>query len=123
MNANISLLIVADVRLYREGLRTSLGRREHLTVLGEAGSREAALALIASTHPDVVVLDMATRNSLGIMRAISKAAPTVKIIAFAIEEVDREILACAEAGVAGWIPCDGSMDDLVATIDSVVRAW
>jgi DNA-binding NarL/FixJ family response regulator len=72
---------VAEVRLYREGLSTSLGRREHLAVLGEAGSREAALALVASNPPDVVVLDMATRDSLAIVRAISSAAPSVKIIA------------------------------------------
>jgi two-component system nitrate/nitrite response regulator NarL len=99
--------IVADVRLYREGLSTSLGRREHLAVLGEAGSREAALALVASNPPDVVVLDMATRDSLAIVRAISSAAPSVKIIAFAIEELDREILACGEAGMAGWVAARG----------------
>ena len=120
-NADISVLIVADVRLYREGLSTSLGRREHLTVLGEAGSREAALALVASNPPDVVVLDMATRHSLAIARAISSAAPNVKIIAFAVEELDSEILACGEAGVAGWVPREGSVDDLVATIESVAR--
>jgi two-component system nitrate/nitrite response regulator NarL len=120
-SAEISLLIVADVRLYREGLGTSLGRREHLTVLGVAGSREAALALVASGPPDVVVLDMATRDSLAIARAISSAAPSVKIIAFAVEELDREILACGEAGVAGWVTREGSMDDLVAMIESVAR--
>jgi two-component system nitrate/nitrite response regulator NarL len=120
-NADISVLIVADVRLYREGLSTSLGRREHLAVLGEAGSREAALALVASNPPDVVVLDMATRDSLAIVRAISSAAPSVKTIAFAIEELDREILACGEAGVAGWVAREGSLDDLVATIESVSR--
>ena len=87
---------MADVRLYREGLSTSLGCREHLAVLGEASNREAALALVASNPPDVVVLDMATRDSLAIVRAIGSAAPGVKIIAFAIEELDREILACGE---------------------------
>ena len=118
---NISLLIVADVRLYREGLSGSLGRRGHLTVVGEAGSREAALPLIASHPPNVVVLDMATRDSLAIVRAISSAAPSVKIIAFAVEELDSEILACAEAGVAGWVPREASMDDLVASIEGVAR--
>jgi DNA-binding NarL/FixJ family response regulator len=67
-NADISVLIVVDVRLYREELSTSLGRREQLAVLGEADSREAALALVASNPPDVVVLDMATRDSLAIVR-------------------------------------------------------
>jgi DNA-binding NarL/FixJ family response regulator len=120
-HAKISLLIVADVRLYREGLSSSLSRREHLAILGEASSREAAMDLVASTRPDVVVLDMAARDSLATAREISRGAPSVKIIAFAVEEHDRDIFACAEAGVAAWVPCEGSIDDLVATIESVER--
>lgn len=120
-NEPISVLIVADVRLYREGLSTSLGRREHLTVLGEADSCEAALALVLSKPPDVLVLDMATRHGLTIARAINSAAPKVKIIAVAVEELDSEILACGEAGVAGWVQREGSIEDLVATIESVAR--
>lgn len=119
--SELSLLIVSDVRLYREGLRSSLGRRDRLTVLGEASNMETALALVTSKLPDIVILDMATRDSLKIVHAIRGRAPTVKIIAFAIEELDREILACAEAGVAGWVPCEGSVDDLVAAIESVAR--
>jgi len=119
--AKVSLLIVADVRLYREGLSCSLDHREGLTVLGEASNAQTALQLATSTLPDIVVVDMATRDSLAIVRAITSHAPRVKIIAFGIEEIESEILACAEAGVAGWVPCEGSLDDLVATIESVAR--
>jgi len=120
-HVKIALLIVADVRLYREGLSSSLSRREHLAILGEARGREEALALVASTRPDVVVLDMAARESLATAKAISLGAPSVKIVAFAVEELDRDIFACAEAGVAAWVPCEGSVEDLVATIERAAR--
>jgi two-component system, NarL family, nitrate/nitrite response regulator NarL len=117
----ISLLVVADVRLYREGLSSSLARRDHLKVMGHTANGDQVMALIASVRPDVVVLDMATRDSLAIVRQIHESAPSVKVIAFAVEEIDSEILACAEAGVAGWVGCEASIDDLLATIESVVR--
>jgi DNA-binding NarL/FixJ family response regulator len=98
-----------------------LAARPGLAVVGAAAAREAAVALITSARPDVVVLDMATRDSLGIARAIADAQPDARIVAFAVAETDGEILACAEAGVAAWVPREGSIDDLVATIESVER--
>jgi two-component system, NarL family, nitrate/nitrite response regulator NarL len=120
-NGKISLLVVADVRLHREGLSSTLDRRQNLTVVGRAADRDAALKLLGWTCPDVVVLEMATRDSLEIVRAIGHEAPSVKIVAFAVEELDSEILACADAGVAGWVPRAGSVDDLVAAIESADR--
>ena len=116
-----SIVVVADVRLYREGLCNALSRQENLVIEGEAASIESALRVVTSTHPDVVVLDMATQASLDIARAINRSAPQVKIVAFAIEEVDRNIFACAEAGIAAWVAREGTVDDLATTIESVTR--
>ncbi len=121
LHEGIRVLPVAEVRLYREGLASSLACRENMVVVGTATTRDEALTLVASAQPDIVVLDMATRDGLEIVRAITSTAPSVKVIAFAIEGLDREILACAEAGVAGYVHCQASMDDLVAAIESVMR--
>lgn len=117
----ISLVVVTDVRLYREGLSGVLGRREDLVIVGEASNLDAAVPLVESTRPDVVVLDIASRESLATARAISRAAPGVRIVAFAVEEGDGNIFACAEAGIAAWVTCEASVDDLVATIEGVQR--
>lgn len=117
----IRLAVVAEIRLYREGLAASIARRKNFMLVGVAASRTEALALVASGRPDVVVLDMASRNSLDFARSLRSGAPGVKVIAFGVEETDREILACAETGVAGYVPCQASVSDLVATIESVAR--
>ncbi len=117
----VRVFVIAEVRLYREGLATNLASRPNLTIVGMAGNVTEALGLLELARPDVVVLDMATRDCLQIVRAISQKAPTIKIIAFAVEESDREVLTCAEAGVAGYVPPEGSTDELVAMIENVTR--
>jgi two-component system nitrate/nitrite response regulator NarL len=118
---SLRTVIVADVRLYREGMHANLATRENVTVVGAASNLADALRLIATSTPDIVVIDMATRQSLETIRAMRREAPAVLIVAFAVEELEGEILACAEAGVAAYVPCEGSLDDLVTTMERVQR--
>ena len=115
------MLVIAAVRLYREGMAFNLDNRAQVSVVGAAATRAEALPLVTTHQPAVVVLDMATDSSLDLVRAIKEADPRVKIVAFAVEEHEPEIIACAEAGVDGYVSCEGSMDDLTATIVSVTR--
>ena len=117
----IRLLVVADVRLYRENIVNSLACRGSIEVAGAASSRDEVLALVASTAPAIVVIDMATTASDDIVRSIGAQAAAVKTVAFAVGDSEEELLACVDAGVAGYVSRDASMDDLVAAIESVAR--
>jgi two-component system nitrate/nitrite response regulator NarL len=121
----VRLLVVAEVRLYREGIRNALAARPLFEVVGAASNADDALKQIASHRPDVVILDMATRQSLQIARTIHEQAPgitpEVKIVAFGVEELEGDVLACAEAGLAGYVPFDASVDDLAERVESVAR--
>jgi two-component system, NarL family, nitrate/nitrite response regulator NarL len=117
----VRLLIVADVRLYREGMYASLSTRPHFSLVGAAGDLEEALRLSAQLRPDIVILDMATRKSLAIVRSIREQAHDIHVVGYGVEEVEGEILACAEAGLAGYVPSDASLDDLVKRVESVHR--
>jgi two-component system nitrate/nitrite response regulator NarL len=118
---SIRVLVVAAVRLYREGMAYSLERRDGLTVAGCADCRDEALRLAATIPADVVVLDMATAESLALVRGFKQTAPNVKVVAFAVAENDSDIIACAEAGVNGYVPPAGSIDDLISAIHGVMR--
>jgi two-component system, NarL family, nitrate/nitrite response regulator NarL len=117
----IRLLIVAGVRLYREGMASNLDHREGFSVVGTAGTHPEALDLVGVLRPAVVVLDMAVDRSLELVAAVKCLDRAVKVIAFAVEENDPDIIACAEVGVDGYVACDGSMADLTSTISSVMR--
>src|SRR2546425_11784271 len=62
---------------------------------------------------------MAMPDSLAAVQAIVEAVPGLRIVALAVADEDDQVLACAEAGVAGYVPRAGSLGDLVAVIQSV----
>ena len=119
-NRTISVLIVADVRLYREGLAASLSSRDHLQVFAVSATRLDAATRARELAPDVVIVDIATRESLELIRDLHDQVPT-KILAFAVEEVTSDILECAEAGAAGYVTAEASIDDLVSAIERIAR--
>lgn len=117
----ISVLIVADIRLYREGLAQVVERQEHLRLAGSAADAAGALAQLRDHLPDVVLLDMAMNESRAAVRAIRELAPDVKVVALSVAETEGDVCACAEAGVAGYVPRHASLADLMATLESAAR--
>jgi DNA-binding NarL/FixJ family response regulator len=113
--------ILSDVRLYREGIAACLSRRPSLFVVGASDTSPTKLAHLVEHSPEVIVLDLVTPGSLNIARSLAQHFPAVRIVAFAVSEFDDQILACAEAGIAGYVTADGSEDDLVAAIEYALR--
>lgn len=114
----IRILVVASVRLFREGLAQILDRREGLTVLGTAGDRREALARIQELTPQIVLLDMADAESHAMAREFGNLTPQIRVIALGVTDAEGDVLACAEAGVAEYVPREGSLEDLVAAVKS-----
>ena len=117
----VRILVVAAVRLYREGIASCLEKRTDLAVIGTAASCAETLAQIAANPPDVVLLDTSVGDRLMLVRALPEVAPEVKTVLFALHSDEPEIVACAEAGVAGYLPSDASLDDLAMTLVRVTR--
>ena len=121
MNRVVRVLVVTDVRLYQEGLARSLGDRSDLEVVGTASEGSEALALVRALSPEAVLLDMTMRDSLATARAIAALDAGTHVVAFAVSERDEDVLACAEAGVEGYVTRAGSCEQLVAVLHSVGR--
>jgi two-component system, NarL family, nitrate/nitrite response regulator NarL len=119
--ARIRALLVSEVRLYREGVEAALGRRDPIDIVGTASTIGDAIDRLATLDPAVIVVDVGSRDSLAGIRALAAAAPQRKIVAFAVDEHACDIPSYAEAGIAGYVPCDASIDDLAAAIASVTR--
>jgi DNA-binding NarL/FixJ family response regulator len=117
----ISVLIVADVRLYREGLAASLASRQPRFAISTSASRGEARAWVRSVGADVVVVDVATRESLELICDLRREAASAQILAFAVDEVASEVIDCAEAGAAGYVAADASLDELVTAIERIAR--
>jgi DNA-binding NarL/FixJ family response regulator len=117
----IAVMVVADVRLYREGLAASLAQRPSLVVVGISDSRQDVLARGPELAPQVIIVDIATHESLELIRDLRHRLAGAKVLAFAVEEVSSEIIECAEAGAAGYVTTGASLDDLVVAIERIAH--
>jgi DNA-binding NarL/FixJ family response regulator len=117
----IRVAIVADTRLYRDGLAQVLGRDSRIAVVATAARREEALASLPDLHADVILVDMAMPESLGALRVIVELVPGRRVVAIGVVEDEDDVLSCAEVGAAGYVPREASLEDLVTVIESVAR--
>jgi len=112
--------LVSDVRLYREGLISSLAQQRQLEPVGAGGSRDF-LDRIIELRPEVLLLDLSIGESLTIPRRARQVLPELRVVAFAVAEIEDNVLACAEAGISGYVTLDGSVEDLVAAVLHALR--
>jgi two-component system nitrate/nitrite response regulator NarL len=117
-------MIVTDVCLFSEGLARVLGGRADVQVVGSAPASDDVLAGIAAYRPDVLLVDAATvrTSKLALHLTTTAARSDARVVAFAIaEEDEEEVVACAEAGVAGFVARTATVEELVAVLRSAMR--
>jgi len=115
------VVIVSDVRLHRDGLARFLADHGAFANVHSVATRDELLQFARRLQPEIVLLDTATRGGLDWVRLVALEAPASKVVAFAVAEIAEHVIACAEAGVAGYVPADASVDDLIAVVRSVAR--
>jgi DNA-binding NarL/FixJ family response regulator len=115
------VFIVDDHSFFRAGLRSVL--TEHgFTIVGDAPSGEAALALIERRNPDIVVMDLAMPGMSGAeaTREISRRFPHVAVLVMTVSAGEAEVLEALEAGAAGYLLKDSQPDEIVRAVEAAV---
>ncbi len=115
--------MVDDHKIVRDGLRLALGQYDDLRLLGEAGDRKSALAILERVTPDVVVMDIGLPDVDGVdlSREILKRWSGLRVVILSAT-VDQEHLDQAmEAGVLGYLLKVNASEDLVRAIRTVYR--
>jgi two-component system, NarL family, nitrate/nitrite response regulator NarL len=117
----IKVLIVSDVRLYRDGLCEMIAREGMIQVAGTAAAAAEALEAVEASSPNVVLVNVAMRDGIPLARAIHEATPAVKVVALAVPDDEHDVIAWAEAGAAGFVTAEQSLGDLIAAIHGAAR--
>lgn len=112
----LRVAVVSEIRLYRDGLARVLSALDDIGDVLAFETASDCLAVTERTPPDVVLLDMAAACSDAAARLLAKRLDDASIVAIAVPETEPRVLACVEAGVTGYVPREGSIDDLVAAI-------
>jgi len=123
MNKPIRIFIADDNRLLREGLASMLVEIDDISVVGMASSGRQALEQIKQLLPEIALIDigMPDKDGLDVTQELYKALPAVKVIILGMPDLTDEIMACIEAGAAGYVLKEASFEYLVESIRSVQR--
>ena len=121
MSDTISLLIVDDHEVVRQGLRTFLELQEDVEIVGEAANGREALGLVESLLPDVVLMDLVMPEMDGIeaIRRIRSISPSTKVIVLTSFADDDKVFGSVKAGAAGYLMKDVRPHDLAVAIRTV----
>ena len=117
----IRVFILADIRLYREGLAFVFERTPSIEVAGSAADWGTAANRVAALAPDVVLLDMAMPDRFDAAEGILALSPAPRIVAIAVPDGVEEVLAVAEAGISGYVTRADSITTTIRAIESVAR--
>src|SRR5262245_20379299 len=117
----IRVLVLGDVRLYREGLALILAVAPDLQRVRSAPLHGDLTRVLADARPDVLLLDATTVRDGALWPRLRAIAQGVDVIAYGVIDEEREAVECAEAGVAGYVSSEASREDLVTAILAVGR--
>jgi two-component system, NarL family, nitrate/nitrite response regulator NarL len=113
----ITIVVAVAVRLYREGLASTLGAHGHLRVEASAATPAETKAAARDVQPHVIIVDVAFNDVCGLMRTLRVECSNSRILAFAVREDITAILEYASAGADGFATSNSSVADLVNAIE------
>jgi DNA-binding NarL/FixJ family response regulator len=117
----ISVLVVDDHPVLREGVAAVLRRHDDLRLAGEAGDGAEAIARFRDLKPDVVLMDLQMPGLSGLeaIRAIRAEAPAARIVVLTTYDGDVQAFQAMKAGAAAYLLKSSLRKELVDTIRDV----
>lgn len=119
----VRILVVDDHEVVRMGLVNLLASRDDFVVAGQAGTAEAAAEAVASTRPDVVLMDVRLPGRSGIeaCRDIVRRWPATRVIMLTSYADDTLVAEAIEAGASGYLLKRVAAAELLNAIEAVAR--
>lgn len=120
---SISVALIEDNRLLREGLAALLAPLPDITVVVALGERGRTISAIREKKPQVLLLDMGLRvqSSLHLVKQLCKEVPATRVIVMDLLPTQHDVFDYIEAGVAGFVMKDATMVELIDAIHRVAK--
>lgn len=115
----VRVVLVDDHAMFRAGVRSELG--DAVAVVGEAEDAAGALAVIAATQPDVVLLDvhLPGGGGLAVLQQLPAAGP--KVLALSVSDAALDVIGMIRAGARGYVTKTITGAELIAAITRVAE--
>jgi DNA-binding NarL/FixJ family response regulator len=117
----ISVCLVDDQTLVRQGIRSLLELSDEIRVVAEAADGVQALEVIPQTRPEVVLLDlrMPGMSGIDVLKALAERGTLPPTIILTTFDDDQLVLAGLKAGARGYLLKDVSLEQLVEAVKTV----
>lgn len=114
----VKILLVNETRLMGSVIAAALDDEPDIQVVARVTTPEEALKIIQENEVDVALVStrLPESGALNLTSAITKLAPSTKVLALGLSEEKKRVLRYVEAGAAGYILKDDSLDDLIGTV-------
>ena len=123
MPKKIRLLICDDHAVVRRGLRSLVGVKSEMELVGEAVDGEEAVAMAKKLKPDVIIMDliMPRKDGVAAITEIKKKNQAAKILVLTSFSDDKNVFSAIKAGASGYLLKDSSPEDLMQAINDVYQ--
>ncbi|MEW5957792.1 MAG: response regulator transcription factor [Chloroflexota bacterium] len=123
MTEPITVLIVDDHQVVRQGVRTFLEAQPDITVVAEAETGEVAAQLAAEHAPDVVLMDLLMPGMDGVAatQQVKQASPRTQVIVLTSYHQNEHIFPAIRAGALSYLLKDTSPQELVEAVRKAAR--
>jgi DNA-binding NarL/FixJ family response regulator len=117
----ISLILIDDNRLLREGLAALIHTQPGFKVLAASADVDEALQTVREARPDVVLLDfgLEDHDSLSLTATVHGEVPSARVVVMGLLPLQEDVANYVQAGASGFIMKDASFEDFFWTIRAV----
>jgi two-component system nitrate/nitrite response regulator NarL len=118
---SITIGVVDDHPLFREGVTRSLSEISNFAVVGEGASSNDAAMIAATSHPDIMLLDVSMPGGgLSAIGDVLTRSPTTKVLMLTVSEEVDTLLAALQQGAMGYVLKGVGSRGLVEAIQTVL---
>lgn len=119
----IRILVIEDNRILRDGLKAVLDKQPDLRVVGSTSGNHDTMEQALKLKPHIVLLDLGLRSANGVrvVTMLTKDLPHTKVIGMGLIPTQLDIVEFVEAGAAGFILKDATIEEVLGAIRAVAR--
>jgi two-component system nitrate/nitrite response regulator NarL len=115
MDSRHTVLVVDDHPLFRKGVVQLLAMEPSIEVVGEAGNRAQALALVQQHEPDLILLDLNLKaeSGLDVLTALKADDPSRRVVMLTVSDAAEDLIGAIRAGADGYLLKDMEPEQLL----------